>query len=316
MNQFASLGGTNTAYLAQDTTSLAAAFQAIAVDIESKTAAASAVSLNTGSWGTGTNLYQARFNSGDWSGQLIAYADQCRRLDRRAAMGLGTGDQRPELGYGPHDPDLQAFGGARRAAAFRFRWPASYPATRRRRDGPRAVALLNAGMAGSADGFGSQRVQWLRGNSANEAEPAVRARRRSAADRPASSATSFTPRRATWRRRLRLSRQHGEHAYSTFRGRQREPTADDLRRRQRRHAARFRRQHRRGDACLRADVGLQEPERADRRKACRRLPATRRAPLSGRRLADGQRRLSTAAHGTRCSPAAWARADRASSCST
>ncbi|MEP6941599.1 MAG: PilC/PilY family type IV pilus protein [Betaproteobacteria bacterium] len=74
MNQYANLGGTGTAYLAQDATSLTAAFQAIAVDIESKTAAASAVSLNTGSWGTGTNLYQARFNSGDWSGQLIAYA--------------------------------------------------------------------------------------------------------------------------------------------------------------------------------------------------------------------------------------------------
>ena len=38
--------------------------------------------------------------------------DQCRWLDRRAAMGLGTGDQWPELGYGPHDPDLQAVGGA------------------------------------------------------------------------------------------------------------------------------------------------------------------------------------------------------------
>ncbi|HEV2041550.1 MAG TPA: pilus assembly protein PilY, partial [Casimicrobiaceae bacterium] len=73
MNQYAALGGTSAAYLAQDTASLAAAFQAIAVDIQSKTAAASAVSLNTGSWGTGTNLYQARFNSGDWSGQLIAY---------------------------------------------------------------------------------------------------------------------------------------------------------------------------------------------------------------------------------------------------
>ena len=73
LNQFANLGGTKQAYLAQDAGSLASAFQAIAVDIESKTAAASAVSLNAGSWGTGTNLYQARFSSGDWSGQLIAY---------------------------------------------------------------------------------------------------------------------------------------------------------------------------------------------------------------------------------------------------
>ncbi len=110
MNQFASLGGTNTAYLAQDSNSLASAFQAIAVDIESKTAAASAVSLNTGSWGTGTNLYQARFNSGDWSGQLIALPDQRGRLDRRAAVGFGSGHQWPGVGYRPVDPDLQALG--------------------------------------------------------------------------------------------------------------------------------------------------------------------------------------------------------------
>ena len=73
LNQIANLGGTNQAYLAGDAASLATAFQAISIDITSKTAAASAVSLNTGSWGTGTHLYQARFNSGDWSGQLISY---------------------------------------------------------------------------------------------------------------------------------------------------------------------------------------------------------------------------------------------------
>jgi Tfp pilus tip-associated adhesin PilY1 len=128
MNQYAVLGGTNTAYLAQDTASLAAAFQAIAVDIQSKTAAASAVSLNTGSWGTGTNLYQARFNSGDWSGQLIAYL-----INANGSIGAQQWDSgqvingqnwdsgRTIMTYKP-----SASLGARGIA---FRWPASYPAT-------------------------------------------------------------------------------------------------------------------------------------------------------------------------------------------
>ena len=128
MNQFALLGGTNAAYLAQDSTSLAAAFQAIAVDIESKTAAASAVSLNTGSWGTGTNLYQARFNSGDWSGQLISYlinADGSIGAQQWDSGQIINGQNwdtgRTILTYKP-----SASIGSR---GIPFRWPASYPAT-------------------------------------------------------------------------------------------------------------------------------------------------------------------------------------------
>jgi Tfp pilus tip-associated adhesin PilY1 len=128
MNQFAALGGTNVAYLAQDSASLAAAFQAIAVDIESKTAAASSVSLNTGSWGTGTNLYQARFNSGDWSGQLLAYlinADGsigAQQWDSGQVInGQNWDTGRTILTYKPSAP----LGGH----GIAFRWPASYPGT-------------------------------------------------------------------------------------------------------------------------------------------------------------------------------------------
>ena len=65
------------------------------------------------------------------------------------------------------------------------------------------------------------------------------------------------------RARLGLSRQHGEHALQQLRGSQREPTGDDLRRRQRRHGARILRQDRRRNPGLCADVGLQEPECID-----------------------------------------------------
>ncbi|HXX84785.1 MAG TPA: PilC/PilY family type IV pilus protein [Casimicrobiaceae bacterium] len=168
LNQTAYLGGTNAAYLASDTAALAAAFQAIAVDIESKTAAASAVSLNTGSWGTGTNLYQARFNSGDWSGQLIDYI-----VNQDGSLGTQVWDAgqvinaqnwssgRTILTYKP-----SAALGSRGIA---FRWPASYPGTPLGTEMDNAqAALLNSDMSGNTDGFGPQRVQWIRGNPANE----------------------------------------------------------------------------------------------------------------------------------------------------
>jgi hypothetical protein len=155
MNQFASLGGTGTAYLAQDSTSLASAFQAIAVDIESKTAAASSVSLNTGSWGTGTNLYQARFNSGDWSGQLIAYlinADGSIGAQQWDSGQIINGQNwdtgRTILTYKP-----SAALGAR---GIPFRWPATYPGAPTATEMDLAqAALLDAPDATSGSGLGN-----------------------------------------------------------------------------------------------------------------------------------------------------------------
>ena len=168
LNQTAYLGGTNQAYLAADAGALASAFQAIAVDIESKTAAASAVSLNTGSWGTSTNLYQARFNSGDWSGELISYA-----INEDGSIGHQVWDAgqvintqnwssgRSILTYKP-----SASLGAR---GIPFRWPASFPGAPLGGEMDLAQStLLNSDIAGHPDGFGSQRVQWIRGDSSNE----------------------------------------------------------------------------------------------------------------------------------------------------
>jgi type IV pilus assembly protein PilY1 len=168
LNQIATLGGTNVAYLASDSAALAAAFQAIAVDIESKTAAASAVSLNTGSWGTGTNLYQARCNSGDWSGQLIAYV-----INANGSLGSQLWDAgqvingqnwdtgRTILTYKP-----SATLGSR---GIPFRWPATYPGLPGSNEMDIAQSsLVNSDIAGNPDGYGAQRVKWLRGNASNE----------------------------------------------------------------------------------------------------------------------------------------------------
>ena len=153
MNQFATLGGTGTAYLAQDSTSLAAAFQAIAVDIESKTAAASSVSLNTGSWGTGTNLYQARFNSGDWSGQLISYA-----INADGSIGAQQWDSGQVINGQNWDTGRTILtykpSAALGARGIGFRWPANYPATPSATEMDSAQAdLLNAPAAISGGGL-------------------------------------------------------------------------------------------------------------------------------------------------------------------
>ncbi|MCK6423515.1 MAG: pilus assembly protein PilY [Burkholderiaceae bacterium] len=168
MHEMARVGGTGQAFLATDRAALRAAFATIGSNIVARSAAAGAVSMNTGSWRSGSMLYQGRFASGDWSGQLLAYAigadgnpaatatwDASQRLN---AQHWDTG--RRILTYKP-----SAALGARGVA---LRWPAN-PAT------PGAseidtglVAALNTNAAGTVDGFGAQRLAWLRGDTSRE----------------------------------------------------------------------------------------------------------------------------------------------------
>ncbi len=73
MNQMAAAGGTNVAYLASNQTAFQNAMDSITNDIVSQTGSAGAVAFNSTSLGTNTDLYLALFNSGDWSGDLLAY---------------------------------------------------------------------------------------------------------------------------------------------------------------------------------------------------------------------------------------------------
>ncbi len=129
------------------------------------------------------------------------------------------------------------------------------------------LEVFGIAVAAGADGFGSQRVQWLRGNSANEAAtcgtctPSFRSRPTSKLGDIIHSAPSYVAAPCS-----AYPDSHGRQSVQRFRDGQREPSGDDLRRRQRRHAARFLGHHRPGSDGVRADVGLQEPERTDTRK--------------------------------------------------
>ncbi len=60
-------------FSASDPETFADSLSAVLSAISDRTASAASVALNTGSIASGSKVYQARFDSGDWSGQLLAY---------------------------------------------------------------------------------------------------------------------------------------------------------------------------------------------------------------------------------------------------
>jgi type IV pilus assembly protein PilY1 len=76
LNQIAVAGGTVTAYNATDSASLHAAFDAIFSDIFRKSSAFGSVSQNSTAINTGSMVFQGRFDSTDWSGEVVAMRPQ------------------------------------------------------------------------------------------------------------------------------------------------------------------------------------------------------------------------------------------------
>ncbi len=72
LDTIAAAGGTSTAYTASDFASLKSVFDAIFLDILKKVGSASSVTANSQSISSDSAVYQALFNSQDWSGDLKA----------------------------------------------------------------------------------------------------------------------------------------------------------------------------------------------------------------------------------------------------
>lgn len=169
LNRMAELGGGySTAFLGSDVAALTNAFQQIVGDIQSKTSAAASVALNGGAWNTGSLLYQAKFSSADWSGNLVAFQIlPSGDLAATSTWESGTqikaqnwDTQRNIITYKP-----SAGLGAR---GVPFRWPA-VPAT------PTATEIdvsqstaLNLNATATNDGFGLSRLKYLRGDPTKE----------------------------------------------------------------------------------------------------------------------------------------------------
>ena len=74
MLQDAAAYGNGEYYTADDGDQLATALSTVLSSISKKIGSSSAAAANTGRIQSGTMVYQARYNSGDWSGQLLGFA--------------------------------------------------------------------------------------------------------------------------------------------------------------------------------------------------------------------------------------------------
>ncbi|WP_371413289.1 pilus assembly protein [Methylophaga sp. SB9B] len=69
----ASINGRGDLFSADDPKTFAESISAILANISDETSSASSVALNSGSISSDSKVFQARFNSGDWTGQLLAF---------------------------------------------------------------------------------------------------------------------------------------------------------------------------------------------------------------------------------------------------
>lgn len=158
--------GTGYYYTASNEDQLNAALQAAFSDIIARTSSAASVATNSTRLAADTFIYQARFSSADWGGQLLAYPiagdGSIGSVAWNAADKIPAPPARSVYTYDP----TAAVGSRGRD----FLW-ASLNAAQQ--------ALLNKDASGVTDALGSQRLDYIRGDRANEAPSGVGFRTRS-----------------------------------------------------------------------------------------------------------------------------------------
>ncbi len=131
-------------------TSLDRAFVAILT-----TSSASSVATNSTSLNTGSRVYQARFNSNDWSGQLLSFTIDLNGVISTTAE---WDSAQKMLAQTPADRVVYTWNDVTNSPTT-FRWD-NLSATQQ--------TYLNTSQSNTLDNMGSQRVDYLRGDAANE----------------------------------------------------------------------------------------------------------------------------------------------------
>ncbi|MEN9904637.1 MAG: hypothetical protein RLZZ555_1202 [Pseudomonadota bacterium] len=138
---------------ADDPAGIVAAFKSVFRDILGKSASSAALAANSTSVQIDTKVFQAKFESADWSGQLIAYP-----VNEDGSIGNAIWDA-AKLVPGPGVRRISSWNGSAGKAFASCSSDLS----------PQQQAWLNQGPAGTVDGKCQQRLDWLRGSPANEA---------------------------------------------------------------------------------------------------------------------------------------------------
>jgi type IV pilus assembly protein PilY1 len=177
LDKVAVSGGTSSSYLASDATSLGKSLDLIFADILAKVGASSSLAATSGSVTTTSLLYQARFNSGTWSGQLRALdidsdgvtVDPTPIWDAAVELNDKTYSDRVIITATIDPADLTKS----KLVGEPFEWSNLHADDQAAlNDDPTTGAVDN-------DGNGSARLDYLRGDSSNEGSSGLKFRERS-----------------------------------------------------------------------------------------------------------------------------------------
>jgi type IV pilus assembly protein PilY1 len=153
----AALNSRGQYFSARDNVSLINAFTSIINAVTARDSAASSVSMNAGTLTTNSFIYQSRFNTVSWSGQLLAYA-----IDPATGqVGAQQWDAAQNLVGQHYDTgrEILTFKPSTGTGAP-FRWASLDPAQQ---------TLLNYNTVTAAtDALGAARLNWVRGDASNE----------------------------------------------------------------------------------------------------------------------------------------------------
>ncbi|MDZ7828342.1 MAG: PilC/PilY family type IV pilus protein [Halofilum sp. (in: g-proteobacteria)] len=143
--------------------------------VAKRDSSAAAVAVNSGSFQTGSKLFQARFNSNDWSGDLLAFGLTETTSPQDPTLKLVFPDDTPTWeaadlldNRNPDNRDLITFKQST-AEGIPFAWPAD-PAnpTVDELDTAQSDALDINPESNVADGLGESRLEYLRGDQSLE----------------------------------------------------------------------------------------------------------------------------------------------------
>jgi type IV pilus assembly protein PilY1 len=151
-------------------------------------ASASSVATNSTSLQTGSTIYQARFNSNDWSGQVLAYPSVERAVSPSATWDAGQVINGQNFDSGRV---VLTYNTTRRCATgcLPLAGEPRQPRVDRNPAGAGEMPSIPRPRPASADGRGQQRLNYLRGDPSQEGATVTSFRQRPTA----SSATSSTP---------------------------------------------------------------------------------------------------------------------------
>jgi len=179
-------GSPDNYFFAQDPAALAESLSNAFLGVTERESSSAAVALNSQSFSTDSRLYQARFNSEDWSGQLLAFQIESTPSPDGQLLLLSVADT-PEWDAADlldnDNPSSRRIIASREPASagdpngVPFTWPADPANPAADELSASQVAALNLNPEDATDdGLGEERLQYLRGDRSNESAAGFRER--------------------------------------------------------------------------------------------------------------------------------------------